>query len=355
MAIELLTNKSSKERATIKSSEISKLIFSGEYTKDNIKIEIIGDVKEINIKGHSGIEVFSKGWKNGKQLGFGDGTIEIEHFKIFNPPILVDDPNGNIIRTWTSPDGKTLGQIKLREDPLEAVRQVIADNIRIMGKESEKIILGKIGNTTSTFYPDASPETTSVDGYAGEAGAVYATVRNASGGASSDSATILAAQYALNAGTYVMYRSAVLFDTSALPDGDTISSATLTITPDSIVDGNNDSISLVPSNPQSNTAVVNSDFDITRWTTTLQATSIDITSLSVGTGADFTLNATGISNISKTSITKFGLRLLADINDTTPTVNALVFPRSADYAGTTSDPKLVVVHSASTNTTNFFF
>src|SRR3989344_2016473 len=40
-----------------------------------------------------GIEILARAWKDGKQLGFGkDGSVEIERFKIFNPPILVDDP-----------------------------------------------------------------------------------------------------------------------------------------------------------------------------------------------------------------------------------------------------------------------
>src|SRR3972149_5045079 len=55
-------------------------------------------------------------------------------------------------------------QRKLREDPAEAIRQVIVHNVTLVGKENTKIILGKVGNTTSTFYPDSDPESTSVDG-----------------------------------------------------------------------------------------------------------------------------------------------------------------------------------------------
>lgn len=121
-------------------------------------MEIIGEVKEININGQSGIELFAKAWKGDKQLGFGkDGSVEIERFRIFNPPILVDDPNGDIVREWTDEKTGELKQRKLREDPIEAIRQTVAHNVKIVGKENAQIVIGKIGNTTSTFYPDAHP------------------------------------------------------------------------------------------------------------------------------------------------------------------------------------------------------
>ncbi len=163
----LLTNKTASEKAYIKSREIAGRDFKGEYTNTqyDVRIEIIGEVKEININGKSGIELFAKAWRDDKQLGFGkDGSVDIERFRIFNPPILVDDPNGEIVREWTDEETGLLKQRKLREDPLQAIKEVIAHNVTLVGKNNGKIVIGKVGNTTSTFYPDANPETTSVDG-----------------------------------------------------------------------------------------------------------------------------------------------------------------------------------------------
>src|SRR3990167_1737916 len=93
----ILQNKNSKEKSQIKSLEIAKLKHSGVYNgiQHGTKIEIIGEVKAIEINGQHGIELFARAWRGTQQLGFGsDGSVEIERFRIFNPPILVDDPNG---------------------------------------------------------------------------------------------------------------------------------------------------------------------------------------------------------------------------------------------------------------------
>lgn len=227
MAIrDFLAGKSAKERASIKGKEIAKVNFRGEYAeKTGIKIEIT-DIKEIE----GGVEIFARAWKNDKQLGFGkDGSVEIERFRIFNPPILVDDPNGNIIREWKDSVTGELKQRKLREDPAEAIRQVIADNAKLVGKEDTNIIKGKIGNTTSTFYPDANPETTSVDGFVSTGNidpSTWTTMRNHSGGSFSDSGVDdIIAFIRTSTSTNLWrqeYRAITGFDTSSIPDTDTI-------------------------------------------------------------------------------------------------------------------------------------
>jgi len=64
-----------------------------------------------------------------------------------------------------------------------------------------------------------------------------------------------------------------------------------------------------------------------------------------GTYNDFTLNANGISNISKTGITYFGARDSLDTANTTPTGNNNWNFNSSNGAGTTTDPKLVVTYT----------
>ena len=60
-----------------------------------LEIEI---VKTNLIEG--GIEVFARAWRDGNQIGFGaDGSVDVERFKVFNPPILVLDEQGPLIVT----------------------------------------------------------------------------------------------------------------------------------------------------------------------------------------------------------------------------------------------------------------
>ena len=113
--------------------------------------------------------------------------MEIERFQIINPPILVEDPLGSIDRVVDDGGGKT--HIRhLREDPVEAIRQSFIHTIKLVGKENANIVIGKVGNTVSTFYPDPDVEVTSVDGQAQRSGApdAWATIRSGAGTSSSE-------------------------------------------------------------------------------------------------------------------------------------------------------------------------
>ena len=159
-------NLTALEKAEIKSTKISELNHVGTYEdlKYGLTVEI-QSLKSIKIENSYGIEILARAWRGNKQLGFGkDGDIEIERFRIFNPPILVDDLNGDIIRKWIDDKTKELKQRKLREDPIKAVQETLISIIRVVGKENTNIVKGKIGSTVSTFYPDPSIEVTSVDG-----------------------------------------------------------------------------------------------------------------------------------------------------------------------------------------------
>lgn len=347
MINELLTSKTAEEKTNIKAIEIAKLNHNGKFLKNGLDIEIT-ELK--TIKG--GIELFARAWKNKKQLGFGkDGSVDIERFRIYNPPILVDDPNGTIVRTWTDEITGELKQRKLREDPIEAIRQDLAHTISLVGKENTNIIKGKIGNTTSTFYPNPDVESTSVDGYIKNANSVWATARDAAdGSAASDSATAIYSHLNPDGTNYNIWRSIILFDTSAISDTDTVDSATMSLYLTTTSDAINDAYSytgVVTSTPASNTAVGTADFD--QLGTVLQAPSLDHTGLTTAAYKDFTFNATGISNVSKTGVSKFGIREGHDIENQSVAVSpdrvSGNYWSAADEAGTTQDPKLVVVHS----------
>jgi len=64
-----LTNKTAKEKAQLKSIELAKVKIS-KFKKGDFDIEIIGDIKEIEVNGVNGIELFATAKKNGKPCSF---------------------------------------------------------------------------------------------------------------------------------------------------------------------------------------------------------------------------------------------------------------------------------------------
>ena len=149
-----------------------------------------------------------------------------------------------------------------------------------------------------------------------------------------------------------VWRYAALFDTSALGADTSILSATLSLyvtgTYDAENDGN-DYLAVVTASPASTTALAADDYD-QFGTVEQHATSQrkDITSISTSAYLDFILNDTGIGNIAKTGVTKFGIREGHDLQDDAPTVTGNptdgIRYYTADQADTVSDPILVVEH-----------
>lgn len=148
-----------------------------------------------------------------------------------------------------------------------------------------------------------------------------------------------------NGSGFYMGRGGMTFDTSSLTAAANISSAVLSVFGTSTNFVNADLTSLVPVsfNPANKGTFVDSD-----WTTVVYsacATAINFASLSQSAYNDFTLNATGISNISKTGITSFAFITGLDLNNTGPAVsgNDNIFEYlSADGA---SKPKLVITYT----------
>jgi len=107
-----------------------------------------------------------------------------------------------------------------------------------------------------------------------------------------------------------LYRSIIVFDTSAIPSNATITSATLSGNANSgFLKTNNlgsTSIELVSSNPSNPASIAAADYS------TLGSTSygsIDYASFTDNAVNTISLNASGILNITKTGTSKFGLRL----------------------------------------------
>lgn len=341
-----LTNKSAKEKANIKGTEIANLNLTGEYIEQKYGLRI--EIQSIS-KIEGGIEILARAWKDGKQLGFGaDGSVEIERFRIFNPPIMVPDGTKSFVMV-PHPITRVetlVERVNFKEDLSGALRESLAHTINIVAKDGKNIVPGKIGNTTSTFYPDAGkPGTSSVDGNPEYANAAaYATAHDAATGTIVDGngTAILYHYNTISGGTYYIARALINWDTSAIPDGDTVSSATISLMPKAI-NSTAKSTAIVTATGASDNDYTTADYD--GGTTTRVATDVAWTAYTLNAYYDFSLNASGIAQISKTAASKFFVRTAADVDNTAPTTDDSLGFYSADTAGTTSDPKLVVVHS----------
>jgi len=210
--------------------------------------------------------------------------------------------------------------------------------------------------TTTTVYPDPHVESTTVDGYASDTTqAAWGTIRGAAGDQADDSNALLKVNIktAFNSSPdyETMRRGVVLFDTSGIDDSDTKDSATCELVVNSkSATLSADSVSMCTSAPASNTAIVAGDYD--SHGTTKQSNDLTISGITADntTYNAWTLDSTGLGNIDLAGVSKFGFRMLSDLSDAEPTygnddINEIQ-PRTADQAGTSKDPKLVIVHTS---------
>jgi hypothetical protein len=149
-------------------------------------------------------------------------------------------------------------------------------------------------------------------------------------------------------------RAIFLFDTSAIPDAATISGAVVSLYGQQKSDGQGraPNVDIYTSTPASNTTLAAGDY-AQIGSTSQTGSPITYANWSTAGYNDFTFNATGISNISKTGVSKFGARNANyDVANSAPTWGAAssishlnAWPAST--AGTTKDPKLVVTYTSS--------
>ena len=354
---EQLTDKSSKEKASFKGKEIAKIKKVAKVKRTKYDIEIV-DMKEID----GGVEVFARAWDKDGQIGFGkDGTIDIERFIIHNPPILVPDENGDIIREWIDIDTGEKKIRKLREDLKEAILQSLEHTISVKKQvfDDSKIVSGKIGNTTSTFYPAAGANSP-VDGFVERSvtNESFSTIRTSAGTGASPTYLDLQPSKLISGSSSNTFnnlaRGIVLFNTSSIAVGDTVSSATLSlyVTAKSNTAGEssaNAGLRLTTSTPANDNNLVNADYANLGTT----AIASDIPYDSVTTSAYNNFSLTDLTKISQTANSKFGLRSKVDADNGTPAWSSgnrfSIKASSADVSGTIQDPKLVVEHSVGGN------
>ncbi|MCL9971949.1 MAG: hypothetical protein NBV63_00885, partial [Candidatus Pacebacteria bacterium] len=359
---ERVAEKPQKEKETLKGGAISDALQS------RVGVRIRGaryDIELVSIEPiPSGVEVHARVWdKDGVQIGFGrDGSVDVERFRFFNPPILVPDKQGDIVREVRDTAKGVVYNVRYRADPgaalIESLEHVVAVKKQAFGPEN--IVPKKVGNTTSTFYP-ASGGTAPVDGLVrydpSATGGTWATARgNAGTGANhTDSYLSVRLRGATTANQWrTLDRSIAGFDTAALPDSDDVAAATLSVY--GAFKNNTGSygglkVVVDYTAPASTNALVAGDFNVTRWDSVKQSNAeISFASWNTSGYNDYELNATGFAKVSKTGLTWFGFRTDSDLNNSEPgwenNVESDAGFYAADNVGTTADPKLVVEHSA---------
>ncbi len=197
---------------------------------------------------------------------------------------------------------------------------------------------GKVGAGPgeATFYSTAS------DGGLEQSDINYSAVHDApSGTVNAGSLRIRIGQSAAGSALYI-YRGGLFFDTSSLPDDATITSATLSLYGSDHQLGTDFDITVVDGSVLED-PMVNSDYgDLLPQTT--GGGTFNTAGFSTSGYNDIALNAAGISWISKTGTTKFGLRSSRDISVTPPTGTEHL-RIWANEKGEGYRPKLVVTYT----------
>ena len=202
-----------------------------------------------------------------------------------------------------------------------------------------------------------------ISGYTGADNVTWATIRNSDGSSGSFGYTsgnsIIQIQAGSSSGWIDMFRSIYCFDTSSIDDAAEISATTMSIYGTSKADGNSISptINIYTSTPTSTSSLVKTDFP-NIGTTAQCDTAVTYANWSTtGAYSDFDFNATGIGNISKTAISKFGVRMANyDPLDVEPSrINSQQSYLRANFAASASNkPKLVVTYTVASTDTGFF-
>lgn len=328
------------EVANIKAAEIAKIDLVGSHKVGDYTIEL-----ESLTKIEKGVALFARVSKEGKQLGFGaDGSVDIERFLFINPPVEIPTGNVEIVTKATEQYERDI----MTEDPTQALLRSLGHTISIVGKEGTKIEQGKRGNTTSTFFASYGEAVFGIES------AVWATVHDLLIGGGVDTGDNTARGY-ISSGNYNIFRLGYTFDTSSIPDTDTISAATFSGFVKDIFDSDNDGddwINIVgpftPANPAAYAAADYDQFGAVSNPTEYSTRKDLSTDFTDETYADFALNAGGIAVISKTGNTLLGVREGHDAINVAYSTGIYTGIRFAhvDTVGTSNDPKLVVVHDA---------
>lgn len=315
------------------------------YNLGTYTIEVIGASLIPN-----GIEILARAWVGTIQIGFGpDGSVDVERFKIINPPTLVQDNNGGITKEYTVDDGQPPKVVKYRESVIEALTSTISETIRIVGKPgSPAIIPGKVGSTVATIY---ATETST--GLLSNLQTTWAGVRDGATGTGVSTTAMQISTSKVSGTDWRISRGMCAFDTSVVGTGATINSATL-----SILQFNRSfeftarTANITKSTKTDSTTLVAADFGTMEHTDL--STDLMITNPASDTWRDWAFNSTGLSAINKSGYSFFVGRPCLDIDNSPPTDSQNTSFYSSSEAGTTKDPKIVIDYTTSTTNSGFF-
>lgn len=342
------------EAQVIKATEIAKeASLIGTHSRGVFTLEI----ESVLASGNT-VELFARVFKNGEQVGFGPrGDVDFERFRIVNPPIMV--PDGTFVEEVKPHplDPNLLMDTKtenFKEDPVEAVLQVLDKTLASIdtSKGSRNIILGKHGSTVSTFFPsyDGGPVRSIAD-----PGETWATLKASAGTSVNASGATGYECYTIAATTSNQWRflGQVLtaFDTSSIPDTDTVTAATYSHYGATADGGKVDSGAgyslVVVEGTFGGGPIVSGDYEL--FNTTALSSTLALSSWTDGAYNDFALNASGLAVISKTGTTKLTLLFEQDRSGTPVTwvsaANDGINSSYSEQTGTSQDPQLVVTHS----------
>jgi hypothetical protein len=218
------------------------------------------------------------------------------------------------------------------------------------------------GFDTLTAYPDANPETNTVDGYSqrflsSPNEESFSSIRSGEGTHSGDSLSThyfcyLGAAEGVTDKYNNFVRGFVLFNTYNLGSGASIISAIFNFYSKLFNFDRNSScvetvsMHLAEGNPSSNTSITSLDLQ------NVGSDSfgyVEESSIVLNQYNSITLNSSGVLAINKTGITKFSIQNGFDINNTEPTwatdLSVGSYFDSADQTGTSQDPKLVITYT----------
>jgi len=208
--------------------------------------------------------------------------------------------------------------------------------------------------TVLVVYPDAGTGGTTVDGFVqrGAVNETFSTIIGGAGRAADDTgatfwlglwASATTNQFATN------NRGIMTFDTSSLGTGADVSTVVLSIKTSAKSEGlGSHDFHICSSAPANSNELVITDYS---QLGTTSFANIAYTSVSTVDYNNYTLDANGISNVSKTGISEFGMKNSWDMNSSFTgtwgsSKNSFYLNKSADSTGTTDDPKLTITYTA---------
>ena len=211
---------------------------------------------------------------------------------------------------------------------------------------------------TTIYYPDA----TAVDGFVEYANAVaWSTARGAATGSGvADTQTGYRAYQLKEAdGQFQIERPFLLFNTSALPAGASISAATIGIYVTAAIVGDADAqayIAICASNPASNDALITADYNQVTFTSISDTKAIS--GISTSAYLTITLTEAGRNQITKAGISKFCVLEGHDIENlayagAADSANQVDFQGFSNVSG--NKPKLTVTYTSSSQNIAGYF